>query len=44
LPAGIIEERKEHAVKIMSREREAARNLVLPGCNRYMMPDVPSKS
>jgi hypothetical protein len=44
LPAGIAEERKEHATKISEREKEAARNLVLPGCARFMMPDVPSKS
>lgn len=35
---------KEHANKIGDREVEAAKNLVLPGCNRFMMPDVPSKS
>jgi hypothetical protein len=44
LPAGIAEERKDHALKISEREKDAARNLVLPGCNRFMMPDVPSKS
>ena len=40
----MVEERKEHARKIADREKNAARNLVLPGCNRFMMPDVPSKS
>ena len=44
LPANMVEERKEHAMKISEREKNAARNLVLPGCNRFMMPDVPSKS
>jgi len=44
LPAGILDERKGQALKISEREKEAAKNLVLPGCNRYMMPEVPSKS
>ena len=44
LPAGIAEEMKDHALKIAEREKEAAKHLVLPGCNRFMMPDVPSKS
>jgi hypothetical protein len=44
LPANLLEERKGHAQKIAEREKEAARNLVLPGCSRFMMPDVPSKS
>jgi hypothetical protein len=44
LPAGLVENCKEQAIKISEREKAAARNLVLPGCNRFMMPDVPSKS
>jgi hypothetical protein len=44
LPSMLIEEKREHAIKISTREKEAARNLVLPGCNRFMMPDVPAKS
>lgn len=44
LPAGILEDCKDHAVKIAEREKEAARNLVLPGCGRHMMPEVPTKS
>ena len=44
LPAGLVENCKEQAIKIAEREKGAARSLVLPGCNRFMMPDVPSKS
>ena len=44
LPAGLVENCKEHAIKISEREKFAARNLVLPGCNRFLMPDVPQKS
>lgn len=38
LPAGMVEEHKNHAILIAEREKEAARNLVLPGKNRHMMP------
>lgn len=44
LPAGISDDHIGHARKIAEREKQAARNLVLPGCDRFMMPDVPSKS
>lgn len=44
LPQCLIEDNKQHALLIANREKEAARNLVLPGCNRFMMPDVPTKS
>lgn len=44
LPAGIVEDYKEHAIKIAEREQKAAKNLLLPGVNRHMMPKVPSKS
>ena len=44
LPAGILEDCRDHAIKIAEREKEAARNLVLPGCGRHMMPEVPTKS
>lgn len=44
LPAGIADDSRDHAKRISEREKESARHLVLPGCNRFMMPDVPSKS
>lgn len=44
LPAGMVEDNKAHALKIGEREKKAASNLVVPGKNRYMMPDVPAKS
>lgn len=44
LPAGMVEDYKSHAIVISEREKEAARNLVLPGKNRKMMPAVPQKS
>ena len=44
LPVGILEDCKDHALKISEREKEAARNLVLPGCDRHLMPEVPTKS
>lgn len=44
LPAGILEDCRDHAKKISDREKEASRNLVLPGCGRHMMPEVPTKS
>jgi hypothetical protein len=34
----MVEDHMNHAVLIAEREKEAARNLVLPGKSRYMMP------
>lgn len=44
LPAGMVEDNKEHALKIGEREKNAASNLVIPGKNRHMMPPCPAKS
>ena len=44
MPAGLSDDHMDHARRIAHREKQAARNLVLPGCNRFLMPDVPSKS
>ena len=44
LPAGMVEDNKAHAIQIGEREKNAARNLVVPGKDRYMMPPCPAKS
>jgi hypothetical protein len=44
LPVGCLDGYKDHAVRIADREKEAARHLQVPGCDRHMMPAVPQKS
>ena len=44
LPAAMVDEYKSSAKLISEREKNAARGLVLPGCARHAMPEVPSKS
>lgn len=44
LPAGIVDEYKDMAKLISKREKVASRGLVLPGIDRHLMPNVPSKS
>jgi len=41
LPNGLIEDHKQHALRIGAREAEAAKNLKIPGKNRFLMPEVP---
>ena len=40
----MVDDNKGHALKIACREKEAARNLRIPGKGRHMMPEVPSES
>jgi hypothetical protein len=40
----MVEDNKGHAILIGDREKTAAKNLLVPGKDRHMMPPCPSKS
>ena len=44
LPKEVTMKEEEKGQDIYLREKNIIKNLLIPGKNRYLMPDIPSKS